>query len=111
MNLAYKFPIVYWNTANLIVDSGGIQYAESVDDEIEVELAPDDDIENIAENNESSKTSRHKYFLIVASFQNVTNHTFAFKFPSTTTCESFTDMCFTAPFELELVTLAVQHVT
>ncbi len=23
MNLAYKYPIIYWNTANLIVDSGG----------------------------------------------------------------------------------------
>ena len=55
MNLAYKYPIVYWNTANLIVDSGGIQYAESVDDEIEVELAPDDDVENITENNEDEE--------------------------------------------------------
>ena len=48
MNLAYKYPIVYWNTANLIVDSGGIQYvdyAESEDEMIEVELAPDDDVE------------------------------------------------------------------
>ena len=24
MNLAYKYPIIYWNTANLIVDSGGL---------------------------------------------------------------------------------------
>ena len=43
MNLAYKYPIVYWNTANLIVDSGGIQ---TVDDdgniEIEQELGLDD---------------------------------------------------------------------
>ena len=48
MNLAYKYPIVYWNTANLIVDSGGVQtvdYTESEDEMIEVELAPDDDVE------------------------------------------------------------------
>ena len=32
MNLAYKYPIVYWNTANLIVDSGGVQYADSPED-------------------------------------------------------------------------------
>lgn len=25
MNLAYKYPIVYWNTANLIVDSGALE--------------------------------------------------------------------------------------
>ena len=47
MNLAYKYPIVYWNTANLIVDSGGVQTVDFEDDDdeamIEVELAPDDD--------------------------------------------------------------------
>jgi len=40
MNLAYKFPIVYWNTANLIVDSGGVQavnYEDAEDEMIEVE--------------------------------------------------------------------------
>ena len=29
MNLAYKFPIVFWNTANLIVDSGGVQFYDN----------------------------------------------------------------------------------
>ena len=46
MNLAYKYPIVYWNTANLIVDSGGVQTIDYSDDEegiIEVELEADDD--------------------------------------------------------------------
>ena len=33
MNLAWKYPIVYWNTANLIVDSGGVQSFE--DEEVE----------------------------------------------------------------------------
>ena len=37
MNLAYRYPIVYWNTANLIVDSGGVQ-AEDVDEEDEDEI-------------------------------------------------------------------------
>ena len=53
MNLAYKYPIVYWNTANLIVDSGGVQSMDSEDNEdemIEVELAPDDDsVEEVSE--------------------------------------------------------------
>ena len=50
MNLAYKYPIVYWNTANLIVDSGGVQTVDFEDDDeamIEVELAPDEDIVEI----------------------------------------------------------------
>ena len=37
MNLAYKYPIVYWNTANLIVDSGGVQ-TEDIDEEDEDEI-------------------------------------------------------------------------
>lgn len=46
MNLAYKYPIVYWNTANLIVDSGGVQtvdYTETEDEMIEVELEVGED--------------------------------------------------------------------
>ena len=45
MNLARFYPIIFWNTANLIVDSGGIQ-TEEVDDEDEgltVEPEPDAD--------------------------------------------------------------------
>ena len=44
MNLAYKYPIVYWNTANLIVDSGGIQSNDSDDEDEEIEI--EDDIED-----------------------------------------------------------------
>ena len=46
MNLAYKYPIVFWNTANLIVDSGGIQtvdYEEAEDESLDVELEIGDD--------------------------------------------------------------------
>lgn len=32
MNLAYKYPIIFWNTANLIVDSGGTSEIEYDDD-------------------------------------------------------------------------------
>lgn len=33
MNLAYKYPIIYWNTANLIIDSAGIYDKTDEDDE------------------------------------------------------------------------------
>ena len=59
MNLAYKYPIVYWNTANLIVDSGGVQTVDFENDDeamIEVELAPDDDVaETIADDEEEEE--------------------------------------------------------
>jgi hypothetical protein len=53
MNLAYKYPIVYWNAANLIVDSGGVQTIDYSDDEegvIEVEQEiGEDEKEELAE--------------------------------------------------------------
>ena len=52
MNLAYKYPIVYWNTANLIVDSGGIQMDDEDADEDEVEAILE---ENSIENTESDE--------------------------------------------------------
>ena len=47
MNLARFYPIIFWNTANLIVDSGGIQ-TEEVEDEdegLDVEPEADEDSE------------------------------------------------------------------
>ena len=54
MNLAYKYPIIFWNAANLIVDSGGIQTATDDEDEesIIVEDAPDEDVEESDEEQE-----------------------------------------------------------
>ena len=51
MNLAYRYPIIFWNTANLIVDSGGIQtvdYANAEDEMIDV----DDELEDTEESEE-----------------------------------------------------------
>ena len=48
MNLARFYPIIFWNTANLIVDSGGIQvvdYTTAEDEMLEVEAEPDMDEE------------------------------------------------------------------
>lgn len=48
MNLAYKYPIIFWNTANLIVDSAGQQETEEGDpDCLVVEL--EDDLESTEE--------------------------------------------------------------
>ena len=46
MNLARFYPIIFWNTANLIVDSGGIQIEEVEDEDegLDVEAEPDADI-------------------------------------------------------------------
>ena len=47
MNLARFYPIIFWNTANLIVDSGGIQIEEVEDEDegldVEPEAEEDDD--------------------------------------------------------------------
>lgn len=48
MNLAYLYPVIFWNTACLIVDSAGIDENESFDDEEETDeivVADEDDNE------------------------------------------------------------------
>lgn len=42
MNLAYRFPIVYWNCANLISDSGGAQSFEDQEEIFEFDSNNDD---------------------------------------------------------------------
>ena len=52
MNLARFYPIIFWNTANLIVDSGGIQTDDEVEDDdegLDVEPEAEDDDEDIDE--------------------------------------------------------------
>ena len=43
MNLARFFPIIFWNTANLIVDSGGIQVKEVEDEDEGLDVEPEED--------------------------------------------------------------------
>ena len=66
MNLAYKYPIVYWNTANLIVDSGGIQIEDiENEDEEETEAIL---IENSAEYEDDEEEEWEE-----ANFDNIEN--------------------------------------
>ncbi len=55
MNLARFYPIIFWNTANLIVDSGGIQVVEYDEDgeaSLVVEAEPDEEEEEEEEQEE-----------------------------------------------------------
>jgi len=59
MNLARFYPIIFWNTANLIVDSGGIQ-TEEVEDEdegLDVEPEPEEDDEDEEEWEEENEVT------------------------------------------------------
>ena len=57
LNLAYFYPIIYWNTACLIVDSGGLENnLKEIEDEEESEiLLEEDDEEIIEEESEEDK--------------------------------------------------------
>lgn len=46
MNLAYRFPIIFWNTANLIVDTGGIENTN---------ISQEEEEENDNENEETNE--------------------------------------------------------
>ena len=57
MNLARFYPIIFWNTANLIVDSGGIQTEETENEDEGLDVEPeaeedDEDEEEWEEENE-----------------------------------------------------------
>ena len=47
MNLAHKYPIIFWNTANLIVDSAGVPETEEDDEETLVVELEDEEAEVI----------------------------------------------------------------
>ncbi len=49
MNLAYNYPIIFWNTANLIVDSAGVQIIDDEDEDEEIEEEPEEEIVSIYE--------------------------------------------------------------
>lgn len=58
MNLAYKYPIIFWNTANLIVDSGS---AENALDDVEQNSDDEEDEDgNEEEENEDEGTKKNK---------------------------------------------------
>ena len=52
MNLARFYPIIFWNTANLIVDSGGIQTEEAEDEDEGLDVEPEEDVEEVEEEEE-----------------------------------------------------------
>ena len=63
MNLAYKYPIIFWNTANLIVDSAGTPETEDGDEEcIVVDLEDDpQEIEEIVDIYEPEEWEEYDY--------------------------------------------------
>lgn len=81
LNLAYKYPILYWNCANLIVDSAGIEEEDEFEnlidtfenpleiqeEENEVMDEEDDDTEEIIENGKKKKVKVVNYGKISAA--------------------------------------------
>ena len=62
MNLAHNFPIIFWNTANLIVDSAGVAETEEDDEEIlVVELEDSEEVEEIVDIYEPEEWEEYEY--------------------------------------------------
>lgn len=66
MNLAYKYPIIFWNCACLVVDSGGAE-VEEIEEDLYIEETITSDVEDFAieeedtdEENEEKETSKSK---------------------------------------------------
>ena len=78
LNLAYKYPIVFWDTANLIVDSGAMNLEEEFNFEEE-----DEDEDNDEENEEEGKikNSSTDYGRIAAAIGKMKSRGLSFSLP------------------------------
>lgn len=62
MNLAHKYPIIFWNTANLIVDSAGVAETDEEDEEtLVVELEDSEEVEEIVDIYEPEEWEEYEY--------------------------------------------------
>lgn len=61
MNLAFNYPIIFWDTANLIVDSGSMNLEEEIYDDNDVSCADEDNDEEETEPEEKLKNSSADY--------------------------------------------------
>ena len=73
MNLAYKYPIIFWNTANLIVDSAGIKYDDNDEEVGEIEETIDNIIiDNDTDENENEDEEELEEWEIENTISNTT---------------------------------------
>ena len=77
MNLAYRYPIIYWDTANLIVDSG----AMNLSDEINEDEKEDEDEEEDKEEEKKIKNSSTDYGKIAAAIGKMKSRGLKFSLP------------------------------
>ena len=62
MNLAYKYPIIFWNCANLIIDAGGNEKDSIDEDEILNEMNYTDYIEDFCDNDDDDDDEEENNF-------------------------------------------------
>jgi DNA polymerase-3 subunit alpha len=74
MNLAYKYPIIFWDTANLIVDSGSMNLSD------EINLDDDEDEED--DEKEKIKNSSTDYGRIAAAIGKMQARGLSFSLPN-----------------------------
>ena len=85
MNLAFKYPIIFWNTANLIVDSGAMnledEFFEELDDYEEDDCEENEEIED-EEKKKKIKNSSTDYGKIASAIGNMESKGINFSLPN-----------------------------
>lgn len=86
MNLAYKNPIIFWDTANLIVDSGAMNLEEEFQN---TENPNEDEIEedDVEDNEEKVKNSSSNYGKIASAIGKMRARGLAFSLPNINTSD------------------------
>ncbi len=79
MNLAYYYPLIFWNTANLIVDSGGIE--EEEEEDLEEPIIEEETEEELDEEEIKKKQENVNYGKIATAIGNMRNRGIVIKLP------------------------------
>lgn len=106
MNLAYKYPIIFWNCANLIVDSGA---ADEINDDNEDEPEETDEEDEDVEEEESKKKSNKStdYGKISKAIGKMRKHGIGVELPDI----NYSDFGFSVDVERNLILYGIKGIT
>lgn len=95
MNLAYKYPIIFWDTANLIVDSGAMNLSDEID------------FENEDEDSEKVKNSSMDYGKVASAIGKMKARGLSFSLPNV----NKSDLTFSPDLENNRILYGIRGIT
>lgn len=101
MNLAYKYPIIFWDTANLIVDSGAMNLKDEID------LDEDSDENDEESDDQKVKNSSTDYGKIASAIGKMKSRGLSFSLPNI----NKSDITFSPDLETNTILYGLRGIT